>query len=194
MSKSLSDKLEIYKALLIKWQKAINLVSPSTLKDCETRHFADSTQIEPLLPDNTKVLYDLGCGAGFPGLVLAMMRPALDVHLIESDQRKCTFLSTVSRETETPVTVHNDRIEAITLPAPDLVSARALAALDKLFVWCLPWAEQNPDLVFIFPKGAKAKEEIIEAQKSFVFDVEMIQSKTDKEARILKISGLEPRL
>ncbi len=194
MNKQVQDKLKTYEALLIKWQKAINLVSPGSLKECGTRHFLDSQQINDFIPEGTKTLYDLGSGAGFPGLVLAMMRPEIEVHLIESDQRKCAFLSTVSRETETPVGVHTIRIESLDMPAPDVVSARALASLNKLFEWCAHWAEENPALLFLLPKGERAEEEIAEAQKHFDFRIERMPSKTDSHAKILKISSLKARV
>lgn len=114
----LDEKIDAYERLLKKWQNTINLVGPSTLSEAKKRHFEDSLQLLKHIPVAAKTLYDLGSGAGFPGLVLAMAKPDLDVHLIESDARKCQFLKTVSRETETPVTVHNQRIESANLPLP----------------------------------------------------------------------------
>ena len=91
--------LEQYQALLLKWQEKINLISPATIKDCWNRHFEDSLQLLPLIPNGPQVLYDLGSGAGFPGLVLALTRSDIAVTLVESDAKKCAFLSAVSRET-----------------------------------------------------------------------------------------------
>ena len=125
------EKLEAYEALLRKWQKAINLVGPNTLDDISERHFFDSAQMFRYIPDVDVRLADLGSGAGFPGLVLAMLG-VKDVHLVESDIRKATFLREVSRETGTPVTVHDIRIEDCKIENVDVVTARALSPLTDL--------------------------------------------------------------
>lgn len=136
-------------------------------------------------------LFDLGSGAGFPGMVLAIVRPDLKVTLIESDQKKCTFLSTVSRETGTPVTILNQRIESVsreTIPA--IVTARALAPLDKLLDYCLPWARANPELKLIFLKGRKAQEELVWARVPYRFSHKVLASKTEAGASIVVIENL----
>lgn len=190
VSRESMDKLKIYQALLKKWQRQINLVSKNTLPDMWDRHFADSLQLADNIPQNSKI-FDLGSGAGFPGLVLAMARPDLDVTLIESDQKKCTFLSTVSRETNTPVSVVNQRIESVeTNIIPDIITARALAALDKLLDYCLPWVQENEDLVLLFLKGAQAEAEIEQARGRFAFDCAVIPSATQPGAAILSIKNL----
>ena len=153
----------------------------------------DSVQLTPLVPADAKTLYDLGSGAGFPGLVLAMVRPDLAVTVIESDQKKCAFLGTVSRETGTPATVKAERIEeaAKVLPAPDVVTARALAPLKELFGYIEPWAKENPALVCIFPKGQLAAAEMAEARKTWSFDSRETISITDPKATILVITNLK---
>lgn len=185
-------RLRQYEALLVKWQKAINLVGPATVKDAWTRHFIDSAQILPLIPQLAKTLYDLGSGAGFPGLVTATLRPDLTVTLIESDQKKCAFLSTVSHETKTPVRVLTSRIEQAVknLPAPDVVSARALASLSALLTYIQPWVEMNPNLVCIFPKGAQAAAEIEAAQGVASFQVTLTSSQTDPAAQIVTLEKI----
>lgn len=186
------DRLRQYQALLEKWQRAINLVGPATIPDAWTRHFIDSTQLLPLLPAGPAKLYDLGCGAGFPGLVLAIVRPDISVTLIESDQKKCAFLATVSHETKTEVKILTTRIEAAaeTLPPPDIITARALAALPLLLTYIKPWAEANQNLICIFPKGAQAGTEIEAAQEIASFDVKQQASQTDSAAQILVLSGI----
>lgn len=186
------EKRAAYLALLRKWQKTINLVAPQTLDVAEQRHFEDSLQLVPLIPAEAKTLFDLGSGAGFPGLVIAMARPDLDVRLIESDARKCSFLSAVSRETGTKVSVFNGRIETAraALPVPDVVTARALAPLEKLLDYCLPWAVDNPDLLMIFPKGAQAEEEIAAAGEKYAFSVRCVPSVTSGEAGVLLVSDI----
>lgn len=198
VSRETAEKLSHYRAVLEKWQKAINLVSPATLRDAAIRHFDDSLQLLPLIPADARTLYDLGSGAGFPGLVLAIVKPDLAVTLVESDQKKCSFLSTVSRETKAGATIANERIEVATAPvesggrpAPDVVTARALAALPVLLDMVAPWAAQNPNLTLIFPKGARAADEMAEARKKWDFSVVEYQSATDVAARVLVLTGIQ---
>jgi len=99
VSRETMQLLEIYRKLLEQWQSKINLVSSSSLSHVWERHFEDSLQLLPLLPKEKSTLIDLGSGAGFPGLVLAIARRGtLDVSLVESDLRKCLFLENVARE------------------------------------------------------------------------------------------------
>ena len=189
MDDNIQDKLKAYQALLNKWQSKINLISSSTLENAWERHFEDSVQVSDYIPQGTKTLFDLGSGGGFPGLVLAMVRPELDVHLVESDQKKCIFLKTVSRETQSPVTVHQERIEHVSCETvPDVISARALASLPKLFDYCQKWIEGNPDLILIFPKGEKADVELEALSKEWGYDCCTYQSKTDENAKTLVFS------
>jgi len=193
MRPDLKTHLSTYQALLEKWSKAINLVSPSTLAESKNRHFEDSLQLLPLIPENAKTLIDIGSGAGFPGLVLAIARTTLEVHLVESDQKKCAFLSTVSRETFTPVIIHNERVQNVDITKinPDIITARALASLTDLLSLTLPWTERNPEITLIFPKGEKAETEIAEARKLFEFDLKVIPSETDKKGVILVLGRIK---
>lgn len=188
-----TEKLHQYHALLLKWQERINLISPNTVGEAWDRHFVDSLQLLPLIPESVKTLYDLGSGAGFPGMVLAIARSEVAVTLIESDAKKCAFLQTVSRETETKVTIQNSRIEAAitTLPAPDVITARALASLDNLFKYCRPWFKANPALLLILPKGEHAAYEIEEARRAgWAFDMTETQSETERSGKILSVTKL----
>lgn len=188
----IQEKLKVYEALLIKWQKAINLVSPSSLNDAWERHILDCVQVADLIDENARVYADLGSGAGFPGLVVAVLRPDLDVHLVESDERKCQFMRTVIRELSIRnVTIHTMRIESsYDVFLPDVISARALADLSALFKLCLPWALIQPKLEMVFMKGRKAEDEIEMANERFCFTWNSVASVTDDEARILKICNL----
>ena len=185
------EKLQTYLQLLKKWQPKINLVSNNTLDDAWKRHFEDSIQLTELIPDKPVTIFDLGSGAGFPGMVLAILRPDIKVHLIESDQKKCSFLKTVSRETETPVEIHNMRIEDVSREMiPDIITARALASLDRLFDYCADWVEANQNLVLIFPKGENFLSEIEVLQQKWKFDYRTCESKTDKNAKICLFSNI----
>ncbi len=187
-----TKKLEIYHKLLIKWQKAINIISNKTIDDAWNRHFIDSAQLVKLLPAQARTYADLGCGGGFPGLVLAILRPDIDMHLIESDERKCQFMRTVAREIGvTNVSIHTKRIEnAHNDVQPDFITARALSSLENLLEYCLPWAARNKDLELCFMKGNRADEEISQAREKFSFDCKITQSITDKNAKILSIRNL----
>jgi len=185
------QNLKIYQELLHKWQKRINLVSNNTVKDSWERHFEDSLQLIDIIPNDINSIVDLGSGAGFPGLVIAIERPDINITLVESDQKKCSFLKTVSRETNTNVNVINDRIEKISLDfTPDIITARALASLDKLFDYCEKWVEQNPEITFIFPKGQSWKEELESCNKNWNFEYSEHKSKTDEFAVILVFTNI----
>ena len=191
ISDEMFSQLEIYHSLLLKWQKAINLVSSNSIPQAWHRHFIDSGQLVKLIPDTAKIYADLGCGAGFPGLVLAIMRPDLEVHLVESDERKCQFMRTVARETGVNIQIHTKRIENVSDDfCPDFVTARALSSLENLFEYCLPWAQQNKNLELCFLKGARAEEELEIAQKKYFFDYISTPSITDDSAQILSIQNL----
>lgn len=191
----LLSKLRAYHDLLLKWQNAINIVSPKTLSEVWVRHLLDSAQIVDLVPSEG-ILADLGCGGGFPGLVLAMMKPHLQVNLVESDERKCQFMRTVSRETKTTnVNIHTQRIErAYDLVTPDVVTARALASLDVLLDYIWPWAQENPALRLVFLKGRGADDEIALARKSYDFDLQIKPSLIEPDSVILLLSSISKKV
>jgi len=193
VSRETLDKLERYAALLHKWNPAINLVARSTLDDLWSRHMLDSAQILSLAPEGTTSWADLGSGGGFPGLVIATMaqetHPNLKVTLVESDQRKATFLRTVGRELNLDIDVISKRIESVEDLKVQVVSARALAVLGQLLSWSEPLLQ--PGGVCIFPKGATSEKEVKEALASWSFVVENFRSKTDSNATILKIGEIQ---
>lgn len=193
VSRETLDRLEIYAALLKKWNPAINLVAKSTLADLWSRHFVDSAQIYDLAPEPFKHWVDLGAGGGFPGMVCAIIAkekaPEARFTLVESDQRKSAFLRTVARETGAHVEVVASRIEGIAPLQADVLSARALASLDML----LEFADRHmkPSGRAIFPKGESYQQEIAEAQGRWHFSAETIPSITDGKAVVLAIGGIE---
>lgn len=193
MPPDIREKLERYQTLLLRWQKTINLVSPKTINDAWARHFEDSLQLLPYIPASIKTLWDLGSGAGFPGLVLAIARPDVSVNLIESDTRKSAFLQTVSRETYSGnVHVRNDRLEDILndLPPPDMMTARAFAPLEKILAMTAPVWEANPKIVFVLPKGRNVTDEIAAAQRLFSFEIIRHPSSISPESCVLIVSKL----
>lgn len=193
VSRETAARLSAYAGLLRKWNPAINLVARSTLDDLEARHIADSAQLFDLAPPDARHWVDLGSGGGFPGLVIAILaagRPhGLRVTLIESDQRKAAFLRTVARELGLDnVSVLDTRIEDTPPQRADVLSARALAPLAAL----LAFTERHlaPGGTALFPKGARADEELDAALASWRFEVQKIPSGTDPQAVILKIGGI----
>lgn len=190
VSRETTEKLKIYKELLIKWSSKINLVSPSSLKEVDKRHFEDCLQLVSLLPKSTKTWIDLGSGGGFPGAVVAIALAETDVHvtLIESDARKATFLKTVSRETQVPFTVISDRFENLEPLHGDVVSARALAPLNNLFLAMERHAK--PTGTALFMKGKSWPREVSEVKKKWQFSCVTHKSITDPAAAILEIGDL----
>ena len=166
----------------------MNLVAATTLADPWRRHFLDSAQLRPLLPDPPGPLGDLGSGAGFPGLVLAILGVS-PVTLVESNARKCAFLREVARATETRVDIFAGRIETFQLrPLAQVVTARALAPLEKLLGLAAPLLA--PGGFCLFLKGAQVERELTLAAKTWKMSVERIRSLSDDQATILKIRGL----
>ena len=157
VSRETMDRLAAYVAFVEKWQQRVNLVSASTLPDIWTRHIWDSAQLAPLVPEGTGRILDVGSGAGFPGLVLAALCDA-ELHLVESDQKKAVFLQTVIRETGIRATIHNKRVESLPAMQADIVTARALASLDRLLD--LLDAQLVPGTRCLFLKGARAEAEL----------------------------------
>ncbi len=200
-SRETLDSLDTYAALLTQWQKAINLVAPSTLSDVWHRHFADSAQLLALAPPRPPAWVDLGSGAGFPGLVIATIlaeRPnPPPVTLIESDQRKAAFLREVARHTGVAVDILVTRIEnaatRFKLPAGGVVSARALASLTELLRLGAPFLSGGS--VGLFLKGREAEAEVEEAKAHWRFEAELVPSLTDTAGRVVVIrefSGARP--
>lgn len=186
VSRETLDRLRLYETLLRKWQRRINLVGRSTLDDLWRRHMLDSAQLFPLLPDGAQRLVDLGSGAGFPGLVLAILGVP-EVHLIESDSRKAAFLREVSRETSSLTQIHVARIEDVRPFVADVVTARALAPLAKLLDLAAPFADQKT--VMLFPKGQDVDRELTESTKHTTMHPEFVPSRAHESGIIIRLTG-----
>lgn len=190
VSRETFDRLAVYADLLAKWQARINLVSSTTMGDVWRRHMLDSTQLFPHIPAGCGRLVDLGSGAGFPGLVLAIMGVE-GVELIDSTARKCTFLEEVARATGTAVTVHRARIEDIAArpgPPADVVTARGLAPLPRLLAYAEPF--MGPHTVGLFLKGANVEDELTQAAKTWTMRVERMPSQSDPRGILLHTQGI----
>lgn len=186
------SRLETYARLLCRWQRAVNLVGADTLDDLWRRHMLDSAQLARYLPAGARVVTDLGSGAGFPGLVLALVAP-VRVHLIEATGRKAAFLAEAVRATGAAATVHRGRIEALAPWPSDAVTARALAPLDQLLALAVPFlgpATPGVRPVCLFLKGRRADEELTAARKTWKMTVERFASLADAGACVLRIGDV----
>lgn len=184
VSRETLERLQAYADLLVKWQAKINLVGPATIPDLWRRHLLDSAQMAAHLPEGP--VLDLGSGAGFPGLVLAIMT-GQPVHLVESDARKCAFLREAARVTGAAnATIHNKRIEAIAPFPVAAVTARALASLGQLLDWAAPFLQQHTQCLFL--KGAKVDEELTQAGEHWKMASRRVASLSDPSGLILILS------
>lgn len=183
-------KFDRYAALLTEWQARMNLVASGTLPQIWSRHFFDSAQLLPHIPDAARTLIDIGSGAGFPGLVLALLG-ARGVHLIEATRKKAAFLRAVADDLNLDVTIHAARAEEIRNLRADIITARALAPLPELLPLCHRFCGKDTTILLL--KGAKAPQELTMARKAWHFDLEMIASRTGDSGHLLILRHLHHR-
>ncbi len=192
VSRETYDDLRYFAELVSKWTPKINLISPRTVGTIWDRHIVDSVQIYPFAPSAYKSWVDIGSGGGFPGVVMAILgrsfAPDAKFTLIESDQRKATFLRTAARELNLSVDVIADRIEKAAPQSADVVSARALSALSTL----IPGIQRHmrPNGTAILHKGKRSMQEVAEARTSWSFALEEHASLTDPDGRILVVQRI----
>ena len=190
VSRETMDRLLAMDRVLIDWSSRHNLIARSTIEDRWHRHYLDSAQLEPLIDTGAKSIVDMGSGAGFPGLIVAAMRPDVKVTLIESTGKKAAFLSAAGEAMDlSNLKVIPARIESVKLPSPpDSITARALARLDKLLGYGAGMQGKNTKYYFL--KGQDVEVELTEAAKSWHMEVIRHQSRTSPEATILEIGNL----
>lgn len=176
--------------ILRSWQPRINLVGGGTLDDPWRRHCLDSAQLLSLLPPDRPVVADLGSGAGFPGLVLAIASDA-DVTLVDSDTRKCAFLREAARATATSIRIENRRIETLPRRFADVVTARALAPLPRLLALAAPLL--RPGGTALFLKGSGVEGELTAAAETWTMRVERMQSISHADGIVIKLTGIRRR-
>lgn len=177
---------ETYFELLTQWNKAIPLVQEKTLGEFIVRHIIDSLQIAPLLPGPNALTIDIGTGAGFPGLALAIYG-FKNITLIESNRKKTLFLEEVTRKTKAAVTIRNERAESITEKF-DFIVSRACSSLTNLLLLMQNVSRETS--VGIFHKGASVQKEIEEAELKWTFDYELKNSITDDQAKIIIVRNV----
>ena len=193
VSRETLDALKYFEDLVVLWNPAINLISNSSISDLWSRHIIDSAQLFLFTLPDEGLWLDVGSGGGFPGIVVSIiakeLAPSLRVVLVESDKRKCVFLRTVIRELGLSVKVINDRIENVKLDDVVYLSARALRNLNSL----LFIVENNVsrETVCVFPKGRSYKKELVESQKNWKFDFNLIDSNTSEDSKVIVLKGLE---
>lgn len=186
------DVLNTYLALLIEWQNKFNLVSKSSIQNAWNRHFLDSAQLSKYIPKEAESLVDFGSGAGFPGMVLAIMSkektPYLKVTLVESIKKKTLYLNEVAQRTSTEVTIINDRIENIAPQKFDVITSRAMTALNELLKYAEPFCHEKT--ICVFPKGKSYAEELALAHKNWRFKCRIEPNETSEEGKILIITDI----
>ena len=191
VSRETEQRLRQFEALVLKWTKKINLVSKGDVPQIWTRHIVDSLQIYDLAPESGDWL-DIGSGGGFPGVVAAIMARETGSDrkftLVDSDQRKCAFLRTASRELGLDISVYADRVEDMRPMGASVLSARALDDLDGL----LHYTSKHllPSGTALFPKGESWEKEHKAAQKHWSYQLEVTKSNTNPKATILKITEI----
>jgi len=188
VSRETLDRLQAYADLLERWALRVNLVSRASLADLWRRHMLDSAQLRPLLPSTCRRLVDLGSGAGFPGLVLAILG-VTGVELVEATARKCAFLREVARLTDTVVTIRQARVETLDANPADVITARGFAPVSRLFPLAFPLVNDNT--LFLLPKGACVDEELTTARETWTMTLRRIPSASDPSGVVLHIQGLK---
>jgi 16S rRNA (guanine527-N7)-methyltransferase len=187
VSRETEARLEALAALVLRWNRTVNLVARRDEPVLWSRHVADSLQLAPLIPSNTSHAVDLGTGGGFPGLVLAIATN-VPFDLIESDRRKAAFLREAGRATRAPVRVHAVRAETARVEAAPLITSRALAPLPRLLALAAPLLAPNG--ICLFLKGAAVESELTAAAAEWHMRIERVASQTDQDACILRISDI----
>jgi len=192
VSRETFERLVAFEQLFLKWNRSINLAAPSTLDDVWGRHILDSAQLARIAPQ-AKRWVDLGSGGGFPGLVLAFLlveRDGASIDLVESNRKKASFLQAVIGQFGLPARVVARRIDDsyALVSAPEIVTARALAALPALLDLSAPWLTKGSRA--LFHKGRDYRAEVEESTHRWAFDLVEHPSMTDAHGVILEVTDL----
>lgn len=192
-------ELEKFSEFLLKWQKSVNLISPNTIPHLWKRHIIDSAQLYPFIPDSARLLLDMGSGAGFPGLILAMVNqhlggPLKTIVLVESDIKKGIFLNEAARVFQLPVRFLNKRMELVTAAdlngqKVDVLTARALAPVPVLLK--LSQNIRTPETMCLFLKGEQVAAEMKEVSSQSDWDVSSYPSVSDSKGVIIQMRGVK---
>ncbi len=187
VSRETEALLARFENLLLERNQSLSLISGTTSDIIWTRHFLDSAQLFPLIPAPERPVVDMGTGAGFPGLVLAILGLP-DVHLVEHNMRKVAFLRAVVEALSLPVTIHGMKSDAVKPFAAGTVTARALKPLDQLIGFARRFLADGS--VCLFPKGRRAEEEMAVAARKWHMKAERFPSVTDPDSTIFRLSDV----
>jgi 16S rRNA (guanine527-N7)-methyltransferase len=188
------DALQTFQAMVEEWNGRINLMGPSAQKSFWRRHAWDSAQLFHV-EQTARVWADVGAGAGFPGIVLAVMlkgQAGAKVHLIESMAKRVRFLDAVAERLSLPVQIHHARAEDVAaIPDLEIVTARACAPFPRLFGYTKQFFRGGARGLFL--KGRDVEGELTEARRSWTFAAELLPSRSDPSGRLVRIERLAPR-
>lgn len=185
VSRETCDKLDIYVALLLKWQNSINLISPKTIAEVWERHILDCAQLLHYLPKTPCRILDCGSGAGLPAVLLALLTPH-QIEMVESDTRKCAFMQTALRKMGATATIHNERLETLSFRDADIITARAFAPLDRLLDWTT--AQHKEGQIFWLQKGRMVNEELTKIPNSHTIEQQQFPSLVAGDGVILRLT------
>ena len=190
VSRETFERLSLYHDLLLKWQSKVNLIGPDTIPDSWNRHFLDSLQLQNHIKNYNGKILDIGSGAGFPGMVLAVCGYQ-NIHLVESDSKKVLFLREVARITNTNVDIYNERVENLSVDNVSYITSRAFSSLTKLFSLSSKFVSH--ETICLFHKGKNYSMDIEEAKQNWLFDTTISPSITDNDGVILEIRNIRPK-
>ncbi len=185
MSEFKKEKFDNYIKILLKWQKAINLISPKTIPFIWERHFKDSLFLYDYIKDKENI-YDIGSGGGFPGMVLSIAG-IKNINFIESDERKCFFLNEIKKEYNLDCNIINDRVENLKLKADTIIS-RAFAPLDKFLNLCENIIYDKTEMYLL--KGENIYKEIDDSKNNWNFEYKLYKK---QDGFIIKISNISKK-
>lgn len=170
------------------WGSVSNLVSEQDRERLWSRHVADSVQLLPLAADAGERWIDIGSGGGFPGMIVALAREGTAMTLVEANRKKAAFLVSAAAATRARVVVEPRRAESVPAAPFDVVSARAVAPLERLLDLARPFF--GPTTLGLFPKGRGALTELEAAQRRHRFVAVVTPSRLADEAAIVSITKL----
>ena len=184
-----------YKTLLFKWNKKINLVSKNTLLDIWERHFLDSGQIINHVEASGKRWVDVGSGAGFPGLVVALLlrdrKIDCDLVLVEKNPKKGFFLNEVIRKLNLSVEVVNDNIDTLEPLNADILTARAFSELNNLIE--IAFRHRKKEGICLFLKGENYRIELDKTLNYWFFDYDIVDSLSSSSGKIIRVKKIFKR-
>jgi len=193
VSRETYEKLQKFVALLTEWNEKMNLVSKNSLAEVWIRHVLDSAQLISYIPMNTKHIVDIGSGSGFPGVVLAILlqekNPQASVTLVESITKKAVYLNDVKQKLNlNSVRVVNDRVENAVFKNVDLITARAVAAMDILCGYAKKIGNKNTEMLLL--KGKSFGDENEAARKHWQYDADIFENKYSNDGVVVKVRNI----